>query len=126
MTVMQRSTVDELPAIQQLWPAFEDLVGLRGRKMYGYVDEPARTYTACTPVRDDDPADRFGLDVGTLPGGWYLRGRLSGDPARMYAQIGPGMTELKSIALLDATRPLIEFYRRHDRIDLLVPVTPLT
>jgi hypothetical protein len=33
------------------------------------------------------------------------------------------MTELKSIAPLDETRPLIEFYRRHDQIDLLVPVT---
>jgi hypothetical protein len=122
LAVMQRSTVDELPSIQKLWPAFEELVGLRGRKMFAYVDERARTYTVCTPVRPDDPADRFGLELGTLPGGWYLRGRLRGDPSRTYAKIGTGMTELKSLAPVDETRPLVEFYRRHDVIDLYVPI----
>src|ERR1700722_7099773 len=33
VTVMLKRTRDELPAIQQLWPRFEDLVGLRGRRM---------------------------------------------------------------------------------------------
>lgn len=55
--VMLERTRDELPAIQRLWPRFEDLVGLRGRKMYAMVDTQAGTYAACTPVKDgDDPA----------------------------------------------------------------------
>jgi hypothetical protein len=39
--VMLERTRDELPAIQQLWPRFEDLVGLRGRRMYAMVDTRA-------------------------------------------------------------------------------------
>jgi hypothetical protein len=38
VTVMLERTRDELPAIRQLWPRFEDLVGLRGRRMYAMVD----------------------------------------------------------------------------------------
>jgi hypothetical protein len=35
VVVMLERTRDELPAIQQLWPRFEDLVGLRGRDVSG-------------------------------------------------------------------------------------------
>ena len=51
LRVMLDSTRDELPFIQQLWPRFERLVGLRGRRMYAMVDMQAGTYAACTPVR---------------------------------------------------------------------------
>ena len=43
VTAMLERTRDELPAIQQLWPRFEGLVGLRGRRMYAMVDTQART-----------------------------------------------------------------------------------
>ena len=42
VTVMLERTRDELPAIQQLWPRFENLVGLRGRRMYAMVDTQRR------------------------------------------------------------------------------------
>jgi hypothetical protein len=48
---MQQVTVDELTHIQQLWPSFEQLVGLPGRKMYAQIDERQNTYTVCTPVK---------------------------------------------------------------------------
>jgi hypothetical protein len=54
MTVMLERTRDEPPAIQQLWPRFERLVGLRGRRMYAIVDVRAGTYAACTPAREGD------------------------------------------------------------------------
>lgn len=55
VTMMMERSRDELPAIQELWPRFEPLVGLRGRRMYAMIS--AGTYAACTPVRDgDDPA----------------------------------------------------------------------
>jgi hypothetical protein len=120
---MLEQTRDELPAIQQLWPWFEDLVGLRGRKMYAMVDTQAGTYAACTPVRDDDDPARLGLQTGTLPGGWYLRAMITGDPPALYARIGPAMQALTRLAILvDHGRPLVEYYRRHDQIELWVPV----
>ncbi|MER5221793.1 GyrI-like domain-containing protein [Streptomyces flaveus] len=122
VTVMQQATVDELPQIQQLWPSFEKLVGLRGRKMYAQIDVRQNTYTVCTPVKEDDRPDLLGLQLGTLPGGSYLRGRLVGDPPQIYERIGDGMAELEAMLPVDDTRPLVEFYRRHDQIELWVPI----
>jgi hypothetical protein len=122
ITVMQQATVDELTHIQQLWPSFEQVVGLRGRKMYAQIDERRNTYTVCTPVKDHDRPDRLGLQLGTLAGGWYLRGRLVGDPAQIYVQIADGMAELRATLPADDARPLVEFYRRHDQIELWLPI----
>jgi hypothetical protein len=124
VTVMARTTVDDLPHIQALWPAFETLVVLRGRKMYASVDTAAGTYTTCTPVRDGDDMHALGLELGLLPGGDYVRGRLVGEPPAVYEQIGPGMAELERLADRDPSRPLVEFYRRRDQVELWVPVLP--
>jgi hypothetical protein len=123
VTVMQQTTVDDLAHIQAAWPSFERLVGMRGRKMYAYVYERANTYTVCTPIRDDDPVDHYGLQRGTLPGGWYLRGCIVGEPPEVYERIMPGMQELKTSTVVDDARPLVEYYRRHDQIELWVPLS---
>jgi len=119
---MERSTVDDLPHIQEIWPPFERLVGLQGRKMYARADLNLNTYTVCTPVREDDAPGSLGLETGTLTGGSYLRGRLVGQPSEIYGRIGAGMHELQTMVEMDATRPLVEFYRRHDEVELWVPV----
>jgi hypothetical protein len=124
VAVMEQTTADELPEIQKLWPSFERLVGLRGRKMYGRADVKANTYTACTPVRDGDRPEEFGLRTGVLRGGWYLRGNLTGESPAIFEKIGPGMAELEGAEPVDHARPLVEFYRRHDVIELWVPVFP--
>ena len=124
VTVMEQATADELPEIQKLWPSFERLVGLRGRKMYGRADVKANTYTVCTPIKDDDRPDELGLRTGVLPGGWYLRGDLVGEPPGIFEKIGPGMAELEGAGPVDHGRPLVEFYRRNDIIELWVPVFP--
>jgi len=120
--VMQQTTVDELAHIQQVWPSFERLVGLRGRKMYALIDTAQNSYSVCTPIRDGDDPDRLGLRVGTLPGGWYLRGRLVGEPPGVYENIADGMAELATTTAADPTRPLVEYYRRRDQIDLWLPI----
>ena len=123
VTVMLERTRDELPAIQQLWPRFENLVGLRGRRMYAMVDICTGTYAACTPVKAGDDPARFGLATAELPGGWYLRTRITGDPPGLYQRIGPAMQALAALAApADPDRPLVEYYRRHDEIELWVPV----
>jgi len=121
LTVMLERTSDELPAIQELWPRFERLVGLHGRRMYAMIT--AKTYAACTPVKDgEDPAD-LGLATATLPGGWYLQARITGDPPGLDERIGPAMQALEELAApADTARPLVEYYRRYDVIELWVPV----
>ncbi|MFI5585679.1 GyrI-like domain-containing protein [Amycolatopsis sp. NPDC051758] len=122
VVVMEQTAADELPAIQALWPAFERVVGLRGRKMFARADERAGTYTVCTPVKPGDRPEELGLRTGVLPGGWYLRGTLVGAPELIYGRIAGGMAELRRAAPLDETRPLVEFYRRHGHIELWLPV----
>jgi hypothetical protein len=121
--VMLASTEDELPAIQRLWPWFEQLVGLKGRKFYGLAWPAANRYVACTPVKDGDDPAGYGLEVGVLPGGAYARGRLSGEPPGVYDLIGPGMSALESSVRTDTTRPLVEYYRSRVDIELWVPVS---
>jgi hypothetical protein len=119
---MERSTVDDLAHIQEIWPPFEHLVGLKGRKMYARADERQNIYTVCTPVKAGDDPDSLGLQTGRLLGGPYLRGRLVGEPPSIYERIGAGVGELRGLVEMDATRPLVEFYRRHDQIELWVPI----
>ncbi len=122
VAVMLATCADDLTAIQQLWPRFEELVGLRGRRMYAVVDVVAGTYTTCTPLRPDDDPDAFGLEVGEMDGGRFHRGRLRGEPPGVYELISPGFRELESLGPVDRTRPVVEFYKRSDEIELWVPV----
>jgi hypothetical protein len=124
VSVLLRRTKDELAHIQQLWPVFEELVGVRGRHKFAMVDTSLDSYATCmTTTPDDDPVE-IGVETGVVPGGAYLRGRLSGAAPGIYDHIGPGMQELTAIAGddLDSTRPLVEYYRRHDKVELWVPV----
>jgi hypothetical protein len=120
--VMQRSTQDDLAEIQRLWRLFERQVGLRGRRMYALVRDG--TYSTCTPIRPGDDPETLGLQRGLLPGGWYLRGRLSGTPPGLYDKIGPGVAELGLLAgtSIDAARPVVEYYRRNDQVELWIPI----
>jgi hypothetical protein len=120
--VMLATCPDALTDIQALWPDFETRVDIRGRRMYALVDVHAGTYSPCTPIRPADDPAALGLAIGVLPGGRFLRGRLCGAAPELYAKIAPGMDELLLREHVDPGRPLVEFYRRQDEIELWVPV----
>ena len=112
---------DGLEHIRRAWDELEALVALRGRHFYGAFDPVAENYRACVEVRDENELVP-GLESGTLPGGRYLRARLRGDPPAVYEQIGPTFNELTKQVTPDTSRPSLEHYRRHDEIDLLLPI----
>jgi hypothetical protein len=70
VAVMLERTRDELAEIQQLWPRFEDLVGLRGRRMYamrpasGSIPPCWRVAGICAP---GSPASRQGCMSASAP-----------------------------------------------------------
>jgi hypothetical protein len=112
---------DGLDEIGRAWNELEAVVALRGRHFYGAYDPIADDYRACVEVREgDEPVPC--LESGSLPGGRYLRARLRGDPPAVYELIGPTFDELTRQAKPDESRPSLEWYRRHDEIDLLLPV----
>ena len=120
--VMLVRVVDELPEIQRAWAAFETAVGLRGRKFYGAFDPATSTYSVCAALRPGDNPAIGAERGGTLPGGRYACVRLHGEPPGVYEQIGPTAQRLAQRPDADPTRPTLEYYRRHDVIDVLVPV----
>jgi len=120
--VMFKRVADEIDAIRQGMQEVENAVGLRGRKYYGAFDNDGE-YRVCVQLREDDDPQALGLEVGTLPGGRYARERLTGEPPEVYELIGPTFLRLSNRPDRDPSRPGIEFYRRRDTIDLLLPVT---
>lgn len=113
---------DDLSEIQTAWASFEARVGLHGRKLYGAFDPVSETYSVCAVLRSgDDPAE-FGAEHGTLPGGRYACVRLEGEPPGVYLKIGPTAERLAQRPDADASRPTLEYYRRRDVIDVLVPI----
>ncbi len=120
---MFKRVTDDQAGITRGWAELESAVGsLRGRKFYGAFGAPSGEYRVCVQLRSDDQPDKLGLDVGRLPGGRYLRVTLRGEPPAVYARIAPTFERLSEHADSDPTRPGIEFYRRRDTIELLLPV----
>jgi hypothetical protein len=107
---------DEIDAIRDAWGRLEAVVPLRGNHFYGTFD--GRQYRACVECRGAS----WGLERGTIPGGRYARARLRGEPPTVYELISPTVEGLEGQVDVDTARPVIEHYRRHDEIDVLVPV----
>jgi hypothetical protein len=112
---------DGLEHIRRAWDELEAVVALRSRHFYGAFDPIADDYRACVEIRDGDELVD-GLESGTLPGGRYLRVRLKGEPPAVYERIGPTFDEMSTARASDESRPAIEYYRRYDEIDLLLPI----
>ena len=112
---------DGLEHIRRAWTQLEAVVDLRCRRFYGAFDPVADDYRACIEVRDGDELVPS-LENGTLPGGRYLRAQLRGEPPAVYERIGPTFEDLMREAKADTSRPGLEYYRRRDEIDLLLPI----
>ena len=120
--VMLVRVADEPSEIKRAWDAFENAVGLRGRKFYGAFDPLTATYSVCAVLGADDEPEAFGAERDTLPGGRYACVRLHGEPPAVYEQIGSTAQRLAQRPDADRTRPTLEYYRHRDVIDVLVPV----
>ena len=120
--VMFVSAPDESDEIGPAWDRLESVLGsLRGRRFFGVFDDSG-IYRCCVQILAGDHAARLGLESGVIPGGRYLCATVRGPQPAAYALLTPTFAELQRTAERDKTRPSIEYYRRHDRIDLLMPV----
>lgn len=122
VTVLYRRTDDNPEAMGRGWAELEAAVGLRGRKFFGTFEPSTGEYRVCVQLRDGDDPEALGLQVGKLAGGRYLRLRLQGQPPGVYELIEPSFQKLLSQADPDPARPSLEYYRRRDVIDLMLPI----
>jgi hypothetical protein len=119
--VMFKRVADEQVAIGEGIAEVEAAIGSpRGRKCYGAFKNGE--YLVCIQTRKGDDPEAIGLEAGSLPGGRYARVRLTGESPALYELIASTFETLAQRADRDQTRPGIEFYRRHDVIDLLLPI----
>ena len=104
------------------WDRLESLLGsLRGRRFLGVFDDSG-VYRCCAQIRAGDDPGRLGLERGTVPGGRYLRTTVHGPQPATYRLLAPTFEQLRRRGTMDPSRPSIEYYRRADRIDLLMPI----
>jgi hypothetical protein len=98
------------------------LPALRGRKFYGTYQ--GGEYRACVAVLPDDDAGKLGLQTWVIPGGLYVREKMT-DWASRLPEIGNAFVAMadREKARVDAARPSIEFYRSQRELILFLPVT---
>ncbi len=95
---------------------------MRGRKFYGtYQGGEYRASVALLP-RDD--ARQLGLQTWVIPGGLYVREKMT-DWASRLPEIGNTFMAMadREKSRVDTTRPSIEFYRSQRELILFLPVT---
>ena len=120
--VMFKRVADEQAAISGGMAEVEAAVGLRGRKFYGAFDADGDQYRVCVQIRGGRRSEGARAGGRHAAGGRYARVQLAGEPPDVYPLIGPTFERLSQRPDRDRSRPGIEFYRRRDVIDLLLPV----
>lgn len=122
MCAAARGTARDVPgAARRAFAALEANVPPRGRRIYGYWDPPAGEYRACYELQDGDVPEEHGFSQTTLAGGRYRRARLQG--GNVYAQIPRAFDALAEMGgHSEDGRPWLEHYRRHDEVDVFVPI----
>ena len=125
--VMFRKVRGEPEQIERAWRELESLVGsTRGRKFYGISNPAAGTYKVCVELREGDRAEELGLERGIVEGGPYLRMRLKQRSGSFRDKISAAFEELQQSSRRDRGRPRLEYYRRCDEVDVLLPIPPAT
>ncbi len=109
-----------------LGKAWEDLESklptLKKRKFYGAFYPSDESYLACVVVSPEDPADGYGFERRSIPGGRCARRKMldwRSDPGRVISEAFDAMSQK---AERDRSRPALEYYRSENEVVLLMPV----
>ena len=123
MPVMFLTVKDNSAEIGVGWDRLESVLGsLRSRRFFGVFDDSG-DYRCSVQIRDSDEAGCLGLDSGVIAGGSFICATVRGPQPAVYAHLESTFEELQHTADWDRSRPSLEYYRRHDRIDVLMPVS---
>jgi hypothetical protein len=102
---------------------------LKGRRFFGtfrMLDDGEEYYACVDRVPTDDPA-ALGLEVGTIPGGRYIRRRVwDWESVVAAGKMKEISEEFARGYVLDPDRPSIEFYRSMKELHILLPLAATT
>jgi len=125
--VFSKDVINQLTVIKEEWVRFENsFTSLKGRKLMGLAyGEPGNgIYRLCSTILPSDPIGEVTHEVKKVPGGYYLRHRITGTLPQLYDNIGTAFQLVfdNHIEIIDWERPTIEYYKSKVVIDCLVPV----
>ena len=110
------------PSKSDAFARLEQVVPLKGNRIYATFDPRTLEYRACVTLRDGEGGSAYGLPEFTLDGGPYATAKLRGAFEDIVRQIAPTFQRLRGEHMMDAGRRSIEFYKRHTEIILYLPV----
>jgi|SRR3989344_1319822 len=109
-------------AFNKLETKLKELLGkdfLKGRKCYGVCFEDK--YFSCISLKEGDKPDEWKINTYTIPKGNYLKKKIN-DWTKNLDKIGSTFEAMEKECSRDRSRPLIEFYRSHIDLILMMPV----
>ncbi len=107
---------------EEAYTELEAVVGLKGSRFYGVLDEDEWKYWACVQRREEDDPASLGLRTCTIGGGPYAYERLRDDYENLVALVASTFQAMSQRHSADSLWPDIEFYRRHDEFVLYLPI----
>jgi hypothetical protein len=105
------------------------LPSLRGRRFFGTFRmlDDGEEYYACVERLPTEDAAALGLEVGTIPGGRYVRRRVwDWESVVAAGKMKEISEEFARGYVLDPDRPSIEYYRSMKELHILLPVATTT
>lgn len=125
MHLLYMEVPSDIESQKKAWTNFEaHFPSLTGRKMFGLDYDDKKLYQVCSLVLESDHGETFGLKQFEFEGGSYLRLRLKFDSPELFEKIGPAYQLLISQyeKQINWSRPLIEYYKAKNILDLMIPV----
>jgi len=105
------------------------LPSLKGRRFFGTVrilDDDEEYYACVERLPTEDP-EALGLEVGTIPGGRYVRRRVwDWESVVAAGKMKEISEEFARGYVLDPERPSVEFYRSMKELHILLPLAAAT
>ncbi len=132
--MFQLKTIEDIPiayVAKQGHPAavagkafweLEQKVPLKGNTFYGVFDEIKNEYRACVALNEVNQSATQGLDHGMIKGGTYAYAALTGSYHAIVRQIAPTFESLAEQCQRDPSRLLVEFYKRHTEVLVMLPI----
>lgn len=102
-------------------PLISSLGSHKGRHFFGVSRWNTDDFWACIQLETDEVPCELRLPVAVIPGGRYAYKKFRGPVEQLHGAVNQTLEQLAGDVRIDRKRPIIEHYRRHDRLTVYVP-----
>ena len=102
-------------------PLISKLGSHKGRQFFGVSQWDSHDFWACIQLEINEVPRELGLPVGVIPGGRYAYKKFRGPVEELQGAVNQTLEQLAGDVRIDRHRPIVEHYRRHDRLTVYIP-----